>query len=147
MLSDEIMGPFVAQGPSVWPNISGYDNSKAEDPTIWYSGGLYHITLNWWDIRKARHLVSRDGVTGWTDTGIAYDPTLGFSYTDGSTNVWSLLERPGVLVEKGHVTHFTFAALDVSKGEDGASDNHGSKILVVPFDGACFDAALNAAIP
>ncbi|WP_339900021.1 glycoside hydrolase family protein [uncultured Gilvimarinus sp.] len=147
MISDDIMGPYVAQGPSIWPTIKGYDNSKAEDPIVWYSGGLYHITLNWWDIRKARHLVSRNGIDNWVDTGIAYDPRLGFEYTDGSKNTWSLLERPGVLVENGHVTHFTFSALDVSKPEDVGNDNHGSKVLVVPFDGKCFDTALEQAIP
>jgi hypothetical protein len=147
MLSDSLLGPYVAQGPSVWPSIKGYDNTKAEDPAIWYSGGLYHITVNYWDIRLARHLVSRDGFTGWIDTGIAYDPSRGFSYVDGSRNTWSLLERPGVLVENGHVTHFTFAALDVRKDQELANDKHGSKVLVVPFNGACFDAALDRAIP
>ncbi|UTF58880.1 glycoside hydrolase family protein [Gilvimarinus sp. DA14] len=147
MLSDDIMGPYVAQGPSIWPTIEGYDNSKAEDPIVWYSGGLYHITLNWWDIRKARHLVSRNGIDNWVDTGIAYDPRLGFEYTDGSKNTWSLLERPGVLVENGHVTHFTFSALDVNKWDDMGNDAHGSKVLVVPFDGKCFDRALDAALP
>lgn len=147
MLSDHLMGPYVAQGPSIWPSIEGYDNAKAEDPIVWYSGGLYHITLNWWDIRKARHLVSRDGINNWIDTGIAYDPRLGFEYEDGERNEWSLLERPGVLIENGHVTHFTFSALDVNKWDDMGNDRHGSKVLVVPFDGKCFDAALDRAIP
>lgn len=146
MISDDIMGPYVAQGPSVWPEVEGYDNLKAEDPIVWYSGGLYHITLNWWDIKKARHLVSRDGINNWVDTGIAYDPRLGFDYEDGSHNEWSLLERPGVLVENGHVTHFTFSALDVNKWDDYGNDNHGSKVLVVPFDGKCFDQALDKTI-
>lgn len=147
MLSDNMMGPYVAQGESIWPTIEGYDNSKAEDPIIWYSGGLYHITLNWWDIRKARHLVSRDGISHWLDTGIAYDPRLGFEYTDGGKNTWVMLERPGVLVENGHVTHFTFSALDVQKYQDKGNDKHGSKVLVVPFDGKCFDRAVDKLIP
>lgn len=140
-----ILGPYVAQGPSVWPTLDGYDNTKAEDPAIWYSGGLYHITVNYWDIHKARHLVSRDGLTDWSDTGLAYDPTRGFVHTDGTRNVWELLERPGVLIEDGQVTHVTFAALDVAKWEDLESDDHASKVLVVPFDGRCFDAALAVA--
>lgn len=81
------------------------------------------------------------------DTGIAYDPRLGFEYTDGSKNTWSLLERPGVLVENRHVTHFTFSALDVNKWDDLGNDPHGSKVLVVPFDGKCFDRALHSALP
>ena len=147
MLSDELMGPYVAKTSSIWPIIEGYDNSKAEDPILWYSGGLYHVTLNWWDIRKARHLVSRDGINNWVDTGIAYDPRLGFEYSDGSKNTWVMLERPGVLVENGHVTHFTFSALDVQKYQDKGNDKHGSKVLVVPFDGKCFDTALDQLIP
>ena len=137
-----VLGPYVPQGPSVWPTVDGYDNKFAEDPVIWYSGGLYHITVNYWNIQKARHLVSSDGLQDWQDTGLAYDPTLGFRYTDGTLNTWTNLERPGVLIEDGHVTHFTFAALDVAKWDDLESDDHGSKVLVVPFDGKCFDAAL-----
>ena len=123
--------------------VDGYDNQYAEDPVIWYSGGLYHITINYWNILKARHLVSNDGLGNWRDTGLAYDPARGFRYTDGALNTWTNLERPGVLIENDHVTHFTFSALDVAKWNDLASDDHGSKVLVVPFDGACFDAALH----
>ncbi len=137
-----VLGPYVAQGPSIWPVVDGYDNQYAEDPVIWYSGGLYHITINYWNIQKARHLVSNDGLGNWRDTGLAYDPARGFRYTDGTLNTWTNLERPGVLIENDHVTHFTFSALDVAKWNDVATDDHGSKVLVVPFDGVCFDAAL-----
>ena len=40
---------------------------------------------------------------------------------------------------KGHPAYFTFAALDVPKEQERGNDNHGSKILVVPFDGVRFD--------
>lgn len=140
-----ILGPYVAQGPSVWPTIAGYDNAYAEDPALWYSGGLYHITVNYWDIRKARHLVSTDGLKNWRDTGLAYDPTANFlRHTDGTINHWTHIERPGVLIENGQVTHFTLSVVDVWKWEELGNDNHGSKVLVVPFDGAKFDAALGA---
>jgi hypothetical protein len=44
-----------------------------------------------------------------------------------------------VLIENGHVAYFTFSALDVPKDQEKGNDNHGSKILVIPFDGATFD--------
>jgi hypothetical protein len=79
-------------------------------------------------------------VTNWKDMGVAYDPRASFiRYTDGTVNKWNNLERPNVVIENGHVTHFTFAATDVDKSSITGTDNHGSKILVVPFDGVAFD--------
>ncbi len=136
-----IMGPYKVQGPTVYPDIPNRNFANAEDPVIWYSGGKYHITYNYWDSRVAYHLVSPDGIHGWVNAGVAYDPTMPFvRYTDGTVNMWRKIERPGVLIEDGHVTHFTFAAIDVEKEQDLGNDNHGSKIIVVPFDGALFDA-------
>ena len=60
-------------------------------------------------------------------------------YTDGTVNHWNKLERPSVYLENGHVAYFTFAVLDVPKEAQHGNDNHGSKILVVPFDGVAFD--------
>jgi hypothetical protein len=54
-------------------------------------------------------------------------------------NHWDKIERPGVLLEKGHVAYFTFAVLDVPKDQERGNDNHGSKVIVVPFDGVKFD--------
>jgi hypothetical protein len=137
----DLLGPYVVQGPSVYPVIQGLDNSRAEDPVIWYSGGHYHITVNWWDSRVARHLMSKDGVHDWKDMGVAYDPRSDFiRYTDGTVNHWYNLERPGVVMENGHVVAFTFAATDINKSSVTGTDNSGSKIIVVPFDGASFDA-------
>ncbi len=136
-----LLGPYTVPGPSVWPNTAGLNNANAEDPVLWYSGGYYHITVNWWDARVAHHLMSKDGVTNWKDMGVAYDPRASFiRYTDGTVNKWNNLERPGVLIENGHVTHFTFAATDINKSSITGSDNHCSKIIVVPFDGVAFDA-------
>ena len=135
-----IMGPYKVQGTSVYPNIAGLDNSTAEDPVIWYSGGLYHIVVNWFAARKAYHLTSPDGINNWTNAGLAYDPTTDFvRYTDGTVNHWGNMERPGVFIENGHVTHFTFAVTDVLKSQDAGNDGHGSKVIVVPFDGIGFD--------
>ena len=57
----------------------------------------------------------------------------------GTVNHWEKMERPNVYLENGHVKYFTFAVIDVPKEEDKGNDNHGSKVLVVPFDGGAFD--------
>ncbi len=141
-----ILGPYAVQGPSVYPKIDGlpkHDLRNLEDPVVWFSGGLYHIVVKNWSDRKAYHLTSVDGINGWKYRGLAYDPTRDFvRYTDGTVNHWEKLERPGVLLQDGHVTHFTFAALDVPKEQERGKDTHGSKIIVVPFDGAGLDRDL-----
>ena len=102
--------------------------------------------MNGWSDRKAYHITSEDGINNWTFRGLAYDPTTNFiRYTDGTVNHWNNIERPGVLIEDGHVTHFTFAVLDVPKNQERPNDNHGSKVIVVPFDGAALDSDLKDA--
>lgn len=136
-----LLGPWKVQGPRAFTTPAGYPNGSREDPVIWCSGGQYHLVYNYYDLRKARHLVSPDGINNWKDVGIAYDPTANFvRYTDGTVNHWYKMERPAVFLQNGHVTHFTFAVIDVTKAEDLGDDTHGSKIIVVPFDGAAFDA-------
>ncbi len=138
-----ILGPYVVQGPSIYPGATGLPLRNLEDPVVWYSGGLYHIVVNSWSSRKAYHLTSIDGIKEWTFRGLAYDPTKDFvRYTDGTVNHWHKMERPGVLIENGHVTHFTFAVLDIPKEQQHGNDAHGSKIIVVPFDGAALDRDL-----
>jgi len=140
--ADGILGPYTAQGPSVFPE--GIPN--LEDPVIFYSGGLYHIVVNSWSTRNAYHLTSQDGKSNWINRGLAYDPTKDIvRYTDGTVNHWEKLERPGVLIENGHVTAVTLAALDVPKNQEKGNDNHGSKIIVIPFDGAALDRDLQNA--
>ena len=57
-------------------------------------------------------------------------------------NHWEKIERPRLL-ENGHVTYFTLAAIDVEKNRT-RNDNHGSKVIVVPFDGEKLDQDLQA---
>jgi hypothetical protein len=134
-----ILGPYKAQGKSVYPK--GIPN--LEDPCIWYSGGLYHIVVNSWSTRKAYHLTSLDGIHDWTNCGIAYDPREAMvRYPDGTVNHWNKLERPSVFIENGRVTAMTFAAIDVEKEQDKGNDGHGSKVIVIPFDGATLDRDL-----
>lgn len=108
-----------------------------EDPVLWFSGGLYHIVVNHWIERKAFHLTSKNGIDGWTYRGVAYDPRVDFiRYSDGTVNRWWKLERPSVYMENGHVAAITFAVIDVKKEEQHGNDGHGSKLIVIPFDGA-----------
>jgi hypothetical protein len=141
---DGILGPYVVQGPSIYPQIPGLPLRNLEDPVVWYSGGLYHIVVNGWSDRKAYHITSPDGIKNWTFRGLAYDPTKDFvRYTDGTVDHWEKMERPGVLLENGHVTLFSFAVLDVPKDQERGNDTHGSKIILVPFDGAALDRDLH----
>lgn len=138
-----ILGPYKAQGPSIYPSITGLEQRDLEDPVVWFSGGRYHIVVNSWSQRRAFHLTSKDGITGWTLRGLAYDPRRDFvQYTDGTVNRWDKLERPGVVLENGHVVAVTLAVLDVPKDEEKGNDRHGNKIIVIPFDGAALDRDL-----
>jgi len=137
-----VMGPYYVQGPSVYPKtIDGQPVRNLEDPVVWYSGALYHIVVNSWSARKAYHLTSTDGIHNWTLRGLAYDPTTNFvRYTDGAVNHWNKMERPGVYIENGHVAAVTLASIDIPKEEDKGNMPHGSKVVVIPFDGVTFDA-------
>jgi hypothetical protein len=136
-----ILGPYKPQGDSVFPK--GIPN--LEDPCIWYSGGLYHIVVNSWSTRKAYHLTSRDGILGWTNRGVAYDPREPIvRYPDGTVNHWIKAERPSVYIENGHVAVITLAVIDVEKEQDKGNDSHGSKVIVIPFDGVTLDRDLQS---
>jgi len=115
----------------------------AEDPVIWFSGGQYHVLYDYPDDRVGYHLTSSDGIHDWTDRGLAYDPRYAqqlFSYTDGTVDHWYKMERPNVVLQNGLITHVTFAVSDVDKNNQiSAGTNHGSKVIVVPFDGVAFD--------
>jgi hypothetical protein len=137
-----VIGPYFVQGPSVYPTmIDGQAVRNLEDPVVWHSGGLYHIVVNSWSARKAYHLTSIDGIHDWTLRGLAYDPTANFvRYTDGTVNQWNKMERPGVYIENGHVKAVTLASIDIPKEDDKGNMPHGSKVIVIPFDGVTFDA-------
>ena len=145
-----ILGPYTVQGPSIYPNVPGlpqHDLGNLEDPVVWFSGGLYHIVVNNWSDRKAYHLTSKNGITDWKYQGLAYDPTTDFvRYTDGTVNHWNKMERPNVYIEKGHVAAVTLAVIDVPKEQEHGNDNHGSKVIVIPFDGAALDRDLQRAV-
>ena len=141
-ISDKgILGPYKAQGGSAFPK----DIPNLEDPCIWYSGGLYHIVVNSWSTREAYHLTSLDGIHDWINRGVAYDPRKAIvRYPDGTVNHWNKAERPSVYVENGHVAAMTLAVIDVEKEQDKGNDGHGSKVIVIPFDGAALDRDLQS---
>jgi MYXO-CTERM domain-containing protein len=133
--ASNILGPYTIKATVPSLQSQGY-----EDPVIWCSGGQYHLVANDYNARKANHYTSTDGINSWKSMGLAYDPTSDFvRYTDGTVNHWYKMERAGVVMESGHVSAFTFAVIDVDKNSDVANDTHGSKIIVVPFDGVAFD--------
>ena len=146
MDSDQVLGTYKVETDSVLPNLENNANANAEDEVIWYSGGYYHIVYNYWHVQRAYHIMSKNGTTNWTSTGLAYQgiqtPANASSswlrYTDGTVNQWHNMERVSVYQENGHVTHFTFAVTDVDKNS-AAVNTGGSKILVVPFNGVQFD--------
>ena len=142
-VSDHVVGPYLDTG-LCWPDNQG---GKGHNVTaLVLPDGRYAVVVNGWSDRKAYHITSPDGIGNWTFRGLAYDPTRDFlRYTDGTVNHWDKIERPGVLIENGHVTHFTFAVLDVPKEQEKGNDTHGSKIIVVPFDGAALDRDLQDA--
>lgn len=147
MISDDgILGPYKIMSDAVYKANPELPQDRNEDPTLWYSGGLYHVVYNHWASKTSHHFSSKDGINDWTYRGIAFKKGASkiFRYTDGTVNDWQFVERPTAYVEDGHVTHFLFSVIDVTKGQDKASDNHGSKIVVVPFDGEAFDRDMQA---
>ena len=142
-ISDNVLGPYTVSNSAVWPQVSGLPKDWLEDPVMWYSGDHYHVVVNKWDTRKAYHLTSKDGINNWTlESGLAYDPTANFiRYTNGTVNRWNKLERPNVYMENGHVVAMLLSAINVAKDKDLGNDRHGSKVIVIPFDGDRFDSA------
>ena len=63
MDSDLVLGPYKVETDSVLPNLENNDNGDAEDEAIWYSGGNYHIVYNYWNVQRAYHIMSKDGIT------------------------------------------------------------------------------------
>jgi hypothetical protein len=55
------------------------------------------------------------------------------------------MERPGVYLENGHVAAVTLASIDIPKEDDHGNMPHGSKVIVVPFDGTALDRDLQNA--
>lgn len=169
-IADTLCGPYKMQKPtwtypaanlpsidSIYPHrtsqpdpaITNPTYGWEEDPVIWYSGGRYHVLYQSSQDRIGYELSSPDGIHDWKDGSLAYDPRMYqriFGYV-GSTiyTQWYKMERPGVVLQNGHVTHVTWAVADVDKDTQiPAGSNHGSKIIVVPFDGVAFDTDTGA---
>ena len=162
-IADTLCGPYRMQKPtwtypaanrpnvdSIYPrrtSIPGVPNPTyawEEDPHIWRSGGVYHVIYSGSGDRVGWHLYSADGITNWKDNGYGWSPREYqkiFGYEGSTTKTqWYKMERPGVVLEDGHPTHITWAVSDVDKDNQiPGNSNHGSKVIVVPFDGVAFD--------
>ena len=162
-IADTLCGPYRMQKPtwtyptanrptidSIYPrrtSIPGVSNPTyawEEDPHIWRSGGIYHVLYSGSGDRVGWHLYSPDGINNWVDGGMSCNPRLFdkiFGYEGSTTKTqWYKMERPGVVLENGHPTHVTWAVSDVDKDNMiPGNSNHGSKVIVLPFDGVTFD--------
>ena len=172
MDADSITGPYTIETGSIYPttknnqsssseampNVPGMTWEDAEDPVIWFSGGYFHVIVDFWNAPnpanpgalanqfpvggsapRGYHLMSVDGIHNWINTGVAFDPSTDFiRYTDGTVNHWHNMERTGVYMENGHPAAFTFAVTAPDKNTNPGPSV--SKIIVVPFDGVSFDA-------
>jgi hypothetical protein len=169
-ISDTLCGHYVKQNPTcsytqssdaagtIYPkrtSIPGVSNPQytwQEDPHIWRSGGTYHIIYSGSGDRVGWHVYSPDGITGWKDNGYAWSPRdykKIFCYEGSTTcNAWYKMERPSVVLQDGHPTHITWAVSDVDKDNQVTpGTNHGTKVVVVPFDGVAFDADFGNGTP
>ena len=139
-----VVGSVYAKRTSI-PGVSNPTFLWQEDPHIWRSGGIYHVIYSGSGDRVGWHVYSPDGITGWKDNGYAWSPRdyqKIFCYEGTTTcTAWYKMERPGVVLENGHPTHITWAVADVDKDNSiPAGSNHGTKVVVVPFDGVAFDS-------
>ena len=158
-IADTLCGTYVKQKPtcaytqnatdSIYPKrtsipgVSSPAYTWQEDPHIWRSGGTYHVIYSGSGDRVGWHVYSPDGLS-WKDNGYAWSPRdyqKIFCY-EGTTacTQWYKMERPGVVLQDGHPTHITWAVADVDKDNMVLpGTNHGTKVIVVPFDGVAFD--------
>ncbi|HEY5283422.1 MAG TPA: hypothetical protein VIM14_11590, partial [Polyangia bacterium] len=137
-----VVGSIYAKRTSI-PGVPNPTYLWQEDPHIWRSGGTYHVIYSGSGDRVGWHVYSPDGLT-WKDNGYAWSPRdyqKIFCYEGSTTcNAWFKMERPGVVLQDGHPTHITWAVADVDKDfAVTAGTNHGTKVIVVPFDGVAFD--------
>ncbi len=136
-VADKITGSWETKNERLFSKmeyLAGYGD--VEDPVIWYSGGLFHCVVNRWDARRAYYMTSKNGIDDWKiHGGIAYIPEGDIiNYADGTVNRWYKWERPNAYIENGEVKAITFAVIDIPKEEEKGNDNHGSKIIVIPFN-------------
>ena len=139
-----VVGSVYAKRTSI-PGVSNPTFLWQEDPHIWRSGGVYHVIYSGSGDRVGWHVYSPDGITGWKDNGYAWSPRdyqKIFCYEGTTTcSAWYKMERPGVVLEDGHPMYITWAVADVDKDNSiPAGSDHGTKVVVVPFDGVAFDA-------
>ena len=73
MISDNgILGPYKVMSDRVYKAYPELPQEKNEDPTVWYSGGRYHIVYNHWPSKTSHHFTSENGINDWIYRGKAF---------------------------------------------------------------------------
>jgi hypothetical protein len=129
-ISEDGIKPFRLVSPHCpYPGFPG----AYEDPCVWRDEVQYNLIVNDWYGRQAYYLRSIDGVNWVLDEGLAYTPHV-VKHEEGGQEKWFKLERPAVMQDQfGRATHFMAAAIDTLKLLDKKSDEHSSKVLVLPL--------------
>ena len=52
------------------------------------------------------------------------------------------VQGPPIYTTNGHVVAMTLAVIDVPKDDEKGNDGHGSKVIVIPFEGSALDRDL-----
>lgn len=114
----------------VYPPVEG----EFEDPVVWRDHIQYHLIVNDWLGRIAFYQRSKDGINWVTDPGEAYMPGIA-KHQDGTNEDWFKYERMKIYQdEHGRAIQANFAAIDLLKNDDKASDNHSSKNIGIPLN-------------
>ncbi len=104
-----------------------------EDPVIWKDDVQCHLIVNDWQGRIAWYQRSKDGVNWTVEPGEAYQPGIAV-HENGTKEDWCKYELIRILQDShGRAIAANFAVIDYNKRGDLASDDHSSKLIVVPL--------------
>jgi hypothetical protein len=123
-------GPYSVFGSiAPWENVSGLQERHVEDPMLYIDKrNHFHIVNHAWNYSEYRncassavsaHTFSRDGKQWHTLEPFVQPWGHSVGHADGTSTVYSTLERPYILQnEAGELTHIIFAA-DAQTGDAG----------------------------
>ena len=110
--ADAFNGTYKVANGNVWPT------SRLEDFYLFFQRGRYHLICedNTAGVtgheRWGAHLVSANGIDGWTPFTPAIAYTHDIPFEDGSVLKCTRRERPQLLIENGKITHLFTAVYD-----------------------------------
>lgn len=110
--ADAYNAPYTVANDNVWPK------APLEDFYLFKVNGRYHMICEdntagvTGHVRWGAHLVSANGINGWTPftPAVVYDHDIAFE--DGSVLKCVRRERPQLLIEDGKITHLITAVYD-----------------------------------